>query len=565
MIFFRKKRLLHRLTLVIFCTTATHILFANPAAITFCQHHANSCSYQQSRDEVTIQLGPDSRKLSELLTDLHKNVPTLTALNLSRNNLTEIPATIGNLTALTRLDLSHNIKLTEIPATIGNLTALTELYIENNNLTALPAEIGNLTALNCLNLSDNKLTSLPTEIGNLTALNCLHLSNNPLAALPLSNHMVNRSHALAFVTPRTPQAYAEVARQRVFPIQFEAEEITETPRGGALAVVGQEALTAQRGVVIHNWQTFVAHNEDLTHRYLPHSPSVAATEFAAFFPEMKVYLTRKQDQYTEEKRHLFLSLDTPEHRSALSTFPRIKEEDKVRFFATHPTFLHFNALHIERQAHFRFHTALRGLKLLVGDVTMPHHRVSSREAYRTWHYQDMPESLQLFVFAYKLALRPMPEALSQELVKTWLAETYNSADKMKTFHEKFPRLNQADIGQVLASQDGQDFVAFLASHLQEQEPTVKSRVILTNPGAMKAAIHIVNGIQKDQRDQAFTPLVEALMMTMRGHNSHLDLVEEPDRPACADGSYLHMLNAVSEIARHQGFRGAAGVELHDCE
>ncbi len=113
-------------------------------------------------------------------------------LELDGLGLSSIPAEIGNLTALTRLNLSYN-QLTTLPAEIGNLTALRELYFLSdkfsapsryNQLTTLPTEIGNLTALRSLDLYDNRLITLPAEIGNLTALTRLNLSGNQLITLP---------------------------------------------------------------------------------------------------------------------------------------------------------------------------------------------------------------------------------------------------------------------------------------------------------------------------------------------------------------------------------------------
>lgn len=57
------------------------------------------------------------------------------------HQLTELPAAIGSLTALTTLDLCSN-QLKELPAAIGSLSALTTLELGSNQLTELPAEIG---------------------------------------------------------------------------------------------------------------------------------------------------------------------------------------------------------------------------------------------------------------------------------------------------------------------------------------------------------------------------------------------------------------------------------------
>ena len=72
-------------------------------------------------------------------------------MNLGDNELTSVPAEIGQLTSLEELSLSDN-QLTSVPAEIGQLTSLTELYLSGNQLTSVPAEIGQLTALEELDL-----------------------------------------------------------------------------------------------------------------------------------------------------------------------------------------------------------------------------------------------------------------------------------------------------------------------------------------------------------------------------------------------------------------------------
>ena len=113
------------------------------------------------------------------LPDWIGNLTALTSLDLSGTRLTSLPESVGNLTALTELDLSGT-RLTSLPESVGNLTALTELDLSGTRLTSLPESVGNLTALTELDLSRTQLTSLPESVGNLTALRSLLIAGNPL-------------------------------------------------------------------------------------------------------------------------------------------------------------------------------------------------------------------------------------------------------------------------------------------------------------------------------------------------------------------------------------------------
>jgi leucine-rich repeat protein SHOC2 len=120
------------------------------------------------------------------LTDLLKsisNLSNLTLLNLDNNKLTSLPKSISNLSNLTLLNLDNN-KLTSLPKNIGDLSNLTMLTLRGNQLNTLPESISNLSNLTVLDLSGNKLYTLPESIGNLSNLTELGLNGNQLTSLP---------------------------------------------------------------------------------------------------------------------------------------------------------------------------------------------------------------------------------------------------------------------------------------------------------------------------------------------------------------------------------------------
>jgi internalin A len=104
-------------------------------------------------------------------------------LDLSNEELTKLPPTIGRFRSLQTLNLDDN-QLTSLPAELSSLTSLTWLYLDNNELTLLSAELSSLTSLKGLYLHNNQLTSLPAELSSLTSLTWLYLDGNPLKFPP---------------------------------------------------------------------------------------------------------------------------------------------------------------------------------------------------------------------------------------------------------------------------------------------------------------------------------------------------------------------------------------------
>ncbi|MBO7392596.1 MAG: leucine-rich repeat domain-containing protein [Abditibacteriota bacterium] len=90
-------------------------------------------------------------------------------ISLPGNNVKgDVPEEIGDLTALTTLNLSDN-EITSLPDVFGAFTSLTSVDVSMNRLSALPATLTTLLPLRTLNASGNMLTSVPGRVANVTA------------------------------------------------------------------------------------------------------------------------------------------------------------------------------------------------------------------------------------------------------------------------------------------------------------------------------------------------------------------------------------------------------------
>ena len=111
--------------------------------------------------------------------------PLINRLNLSHQQLTQVPADTFRNADLQELDLSYNQLTGALPAEVRQLKNLQVLDLSHNKFTGVPAEIGQLSELRILNLADNQLTGLPYELGNLKKLQILNLSGNAYSQLDL--------------------------------------------------------------------------------------------------------------------------------------------------------------------------------------------------------------------------------------------------------------------------------------------------------------------------------------------------------------------------------------------
>ena len=87
---------------------------------------------------------------------------------------------LGVFCSLCKLDLSHN-QLFELPISISSLLSLTHLFLNDNRLFSLqPIIIRQLAKLQELDLRNNKLYNFSLDITELSCLRRLSVQGNPL-------------------------------------------------------------------------------------------------------------------------------------------------------------------------------------------------------------------------------------------------------------------------------------------------------------------------------------------------------------------------------------------------
>ncbi|KAK7501988.1 hypothetical protein BaRGS_00006740 [Batillaria attramentaria] len=110
------------------------------------------------------------------------SLPSLHMVNCRYNKLIDagIPKSLFALGDLSIVDLSHN-NLKEVPPELENARSVLVLNLSHNQIEMIPNQLFiNLTDLVFVDFSSNNLEMLPPQMRRLTSLQTLILSNNPL-------------------------------------------------------------------------------------------------------------------------------------------------------------------------------------------------------------------------------------------------------------------------------------------------------------------------------------------------------------------------------------------------
>nr|KYP52555.1 Protein lap1 [Cajanus cajan] len=160
---------------------------------TICKLDLSNNNLQNIPESLTARL------LNMVVLDVHSNqlrslpnsigcLSKLKILNVSGNLIEYLPKSIENCRSLEELNANFN-KLSQLPESIGfELINLKKLSVNCNKLVFLPRSTSHLTALKVLDARLNCLRSLPEDLENLINLEALNVSQNfqYLVALPYS-------------------------------------------------------------------------------------------------------------------------------------------------------------------------------------------------------------------------------------------------------------------------------------------------------------------------------------------------------------------------------------------
>ncbi|KAI4492266.1 hypothetical protein M0802_009956 [Mischocyttarus mexicanus] len=151
----------------------------------------------------------DLKLTSNLLTHLPEWIgekyECLQALDLNKNRLLSLPSTIGLLKYLRNIDISFN-RFTELPEHIYEISSLETLVANDNMITNIDIPLlKKLKRLAVLNLANNNIDNVPAELGTLTNIRALMLSGNCFKNPRQAILAKSTEEILAYLRNRIPQ------------------------------------------------------------------------------------------------------------------------------------------------------------------------------------------------------------------------------------------------------------------------------------------------------------------------------------------------------------------------
>lgn len=140
-------------------------------------------------EKKKVWLDYSGMKLREMPRDVYYRIidqeEEVVGLDLSNNNIKQLPSWIGQLLYLEELDVSDN-ELEGLPSDAMRLICMIKLNLSNNKIVQFPKEITMMPHLQYLSIRDNQIRALPWDIGYMRGLRNFDAGNNGLESLPPS-------------------------------------------------------------------------------------------------------------------------------------------------------------------------------------------------------------------------------------------------------------------------------------------------------------------------------------------------------------------------------------------
>ncbi|KAM8850491.1 LOW QUALITY PROTEIN: PH domain leucine-rich repeat protein phosphatase 1-like [Spinachia spinachia] len=182
------------------------------------------CSLEQlppnlfySHDLTHLNLKQNFLPADQRLQQLQK-FSRLRSLNLSNNHLGQFPHAICDIPTLMEVNLSCN-DLTCVPSSVGAMAHLQTFLLDGNSLDELPVELGSLQRLSYLGLSFNQFNHVPQVLEQLAAMEKLCMAGNSLETLTLQNfrllrvkHIDLRLNKISSMLPDEPDLLKHVTQ-----------------------------------------------------------------------------------------------------------------------------------------------------------------------------------------------------------------------------------------------------------------------------------------------------------------------------------------------------------------
>ncbi|XP_058884840.1 leucine-rich repeat and calponin homology domain-containing protein 1 isoform X7 [Acipenser ruthenus] len=261
----------------------------------------------------------------KVIPDAIVSLHMLTYLNLSRNQLSTLPACLCGLPL--KVLIASNNKLGALPEEIGQLNQLMELDISCNEITALPQQFGQLKALRELNVRRNYLSVLPEDLVSLPLVK-LDFSCNKVAVIPVCYRKMSHLQTLQLDNNPLQSPPAQICikgREHIFKyLYMEACRIDKTADSLYLPVIGRLSLSQPAAGSIEDIDQSRKQDTDSGLGSDNGDKRLSATEPS---DEDTVSLNAPMSNITEEES--FSKEDSSEH---MNQFKEKPDQDSVKLF-----------------------------------------------------------------------------------------------------------------------------------------------------------------------------------------------------------------------------------------